>query len=133
MRFIMAMVEVTGLEPAASCSQTDLRRHFPLKIAFSAPFSSENRALRHSYLHCFRVLRNGRWSVMWSAGFFCRIIHTTRLSLSCERLLLLYGYYNSEQPLIQVKICTAVDKEKGSGVLDYSERYSNSFRMSKRY
>ena len=25
----------------------------------------------------------------------------------------LYGYYNSEQPLIQVKICTAVDKEKG--------------------
>ena len=24
----------------------------------------------------------------------------------------LYSYYNSEQPLIQVKICTAVDKEK---------------------
>ena len=24
----------------------------------------------------------------------------------------LYGYYNSEQPLIQVKICTAVDKDK---------------------
>lgn len=43
---------------------------------------------------------------------FRRIIHTTRLSLSRERLLLLYGYYNSEQPLIQVKICTAVDKEK---------------------
>ena len=45
---------------------------------------------------------------------FCRIIHTTRLSLSRERRLLLYGYYNSEQPLIQVKICTAVDKEKGN-------------------
>lgn len=45
---------------------------------------------------------------------FRRIIHTTRLSLSRERLLLLYGYYNSEQPLIQVKICTAVDKEKGN-------------------
>lgn len=43
---------------------------------------------------------------------FCRIIRTTRLSLSRERLLLLYGYYNSEQPLIQVKICTAVDKDK---------------------
>ena len=51
---------------------------------------------------------------MWSARFFCRIIHTTRLSLSLERRLLLYGYYNSEQPLIQVKICTAVDKEKGN-------------------
>lgn len=43
----------------------------------------------------------------------CRIIRTTRPSLSRERRLLLYGYYNSEQPLIQVKICTAVDKEKG--------------------
>lgn len=43
---------------------------------------------------------------------FCRIIRNTRLSLSRERLLLLYGYYNSEQPPIQVKICTAVDKEK---------------------
>lgn len=27
--------------------------------------------------------------------------------------MLLYGYYNSEQHLIQVKICTAVDKDKG--------------------
>ena len=62
------LVGVTGLEPATSSSQTDLGRHFPLKIAFSAPFRSENRALRHSYLHCFRVLRNGRWSVMWSTG-----------------------------------------------------------------
>ena len=41
-----------------------------------------------------------------------RIICSPRLSLSRERLLLLYGYYNSEQSLIQVKICTAVDKDK---------------------
>lgn len=45
---------------------------------------------------------------------FCTIIRNTRLSLSRKRLLLLYGYYNFEQPLIQVKICTAVDKEKGN-------------------
>ena len=44
---------------------------------------------------------------------FRRIIHTTRLSLSLERRLLLYGYYNSDQPQIHVKIYTAVDKEKG--------------------
>lgn len=43
---------------------------------------------------------------------FCTIIRNTRLSLSRERRLLLCGCYNSEQPLIQVKICTAVDKEK---------------------
>ena len=42
----------------------------------------------------------------------CRIIHATRLSHLREGRLLLYGYYNSEQPLIQVKICTAVDKDK---------------------
>ena len=43
---------------------------------------------------------------------FRRIIHTTRLSHLREGRLLLYGYYNSEQPPIQVKICTAVDKDK---------------------
>lgn len=43
---------------------------------------------------------------------FRRIIRTIRLSLSRERHRFLYGYYNSEQPLIRVKICTAVDKEK---------------------
>ena len=52
---------------------------------------------------------------------FCRIIRTTRLSLSRERLLLLYGYYNSEQPLIQVKICTAVDKEKSDKPMTFLE------------
>ena len=44
---------------------------------------------------------------------FREIIRATRLSLLCEGQLLLYGYYNSEQHLIQVKICTAVDKDKG--------------------
>ena len=43
---------------------------------------------------------------------FCRIIRNTRLSLSLERRLLLCGYYNSEQQFVQVKICTAVDKDK---------------------
>ena len=43
---------------------------------------------------------------------FRRIIHTTRLSLLRERRLLLCGCYNSEQQFVQVKICTAVDKDK---------------------
>ena len=83
-------------------------------MAFSAPFRSENRALRCSYVHCFRVLRNGRWSVMWSAGIsvesYARL--ASRVYSRGDRFL--YGYYNSEQHLIQVKICTAVDKEKGN-------------------
>lgn len=45
---------------------------------------------------------------------FCGIIRSPRLPHLREEQLLLYGYYNSEQPLIQVKICTAVDKEKGN-------------------
>lgn len=40
---------------------------------------------------------------------FRRIIRVIRLSLYREWRLLLHGYYNSEQPLIQ-----AVDKEKGN-------------------
>ena len=83
-------------------------------MAFSAPFCSENRALRHSYLHCFRVLRNGRWSVMWSTAISAEkyTLHASRYHARGDCFL--YGYYNSEQPLIQVKICTAVDKEKGN-------------------
>lgn len=70
---------------------------------------------------------------MWSAGIsvesYARL--ASRVYSRGDRFL--YGYYNSEQHLIQVKICTAVDKEKESGTIDYSERYSNSFRISKRY
>lgn len=50
---------------------------------------------------------------MWSAGIsvesYARL--ASRVYSRGDRFL--YGYYNSEQPLIQVKICTAVDKEKG--------------------
>lgn len=48
---------------------------------------------------------------MWSAGIsvesYARL--ASRVYSRGDRFL--YGYYNSEQPLIQVKICTAVDKE----------------------
>lgn len=43
---------------------------------------------------------------------FRGIICPPRLSHLLESDRFLYGYYNSEQHLIQVKICTAVDKEK---------------------
>lgn len=50
---------------------------------------------------------------MWSAGIsvesYARL--ASRVYSRGDRFL--YGYYNSEQHLIQVKICTAVDKEKG--------------------
>ena len=51
---------------------------------------------------------------MWSAGIsvesYARL--ASRVYSRGDRFL--YGYYNSEQHLIQVKICTAVDKEKGN-------------------
>ena len=50
---------------------------------------------------------------MWSTGIsvesYARL--ASRIYSRGDRFL--YGYYNSEQPLIQVKISTAVDKEKG--------------------
>lgn len=49
---------------------------------------------------------------MWSAGIsvesYARL--ASRIYSRGDRFL--YGYYNSEQHLIQVKTCTAVDKEK---------------------
>ena len=51
---------------------------------------------------------------MWSAGIsvesYARL--ASRVYSRGDRFL--YGYYNSEQHLIQVKICPAVDKEKGN-------------------
>lgn len=50
---------------------------------------------------------------MWSAGIsvesYARL--ASRIYSRGDRFL--YGYYNSEQQFVQVKICTAVDKEKG--------------------
>ena len=40
-------------------------------------------------------------------------LYASRVRARGDRFL--YGYYNSEQHLIQVKICTAVDKDKGDG------------------
>ena len=50
---------------------------------------------------------------MWSTAISAEkyTLHASRYHARGDRFL--YGYYNSEKPLIQVKICTAVDKEKG--------------------
>ena len=32
----------------------------------SSPFRSETHPFRHSYLHCFRVLRASKWDKLWS-------------------------------------------------------------------
>lgn len=49
------------------------------------------------------------WSTAISVESYARL--ASRIYSRGDRFL--YGYYNSEQHLIQVKICTAVDKEKG--------------------
>ena len=49
------------------------------------------------------------WSTALSVESYARL--ASRIYSRGDRFL--YGYYNSEQHLIQVKICTAVDKEKG--------------------
>lgn len=50
---------------------------------------------------------------MWSTAISAEkyTLHASRYHARGDCFL--YGYYNSEQPLIQVKICTAVDKDKG--------------------
>jgi len=38
-------------------------------LGISAPFRSEIGAFRHSYLHCFRVLRSCLWDKLWSKRY----------------------------------------------------------------
>ena len=49
---------------------------------------------------------------MWSTEISAEYCALPASRLYARGDCFLYGYYNSEQPLIQVKICTAVDKEK---------------------
>ena len=60
------MVEVTGLEPAASCSQTKKYRFFAsFRVLFGA-FLSEPRAFSCHKVHISHVVRSRKWSNLWS-------------------------------------------------------------------
>ena len=50
---------------------------------------------------------------MWSTAISAEYCALPASRIYSKGDCFLHGYYNSEQPLIQVKICTAVDKEKG--------------------
>ena len=50
---------------------------------------------------------------MWSTEISVEYCALPASRLYARGDCFLYGYYNSEQPQIYVKICTAVDKEKG--------------------
>ena len=67
------MVEVTGVEPAASWSQRIWEYRFPL---ISASFRSGTHPFRHSYLHCFRVLRSCKWDKLWSKRYSLNTVST---------------------------------------------------------
>ena len=62
------LVEVTGLEPAASCSQTQKCRFFPYFTRLFGAFVSEINAFGCSCQHCFHVVRSCRWSNLWSSS-----------------------------------------------------------------
>ena len=50
---------------------------------------------------------------MWSTAISAEYCALPASRIYSRGDCFLHGYYNSEQHLIQVKICTAVDKEKG--------------------
>ena len=59
-------------------SKADIFRHCPKEnrstcfrsiLGISAPFRSETHPFRHSYLHCFRVLRSCLWDKLWSKRY----------------------------------------------------------------
>ena len=50
---------------------------------------------------------------MWSTAISAEYCALPASRIYSKGDCFLHGYYNSEHPPIQVKICTAVDKEKG--------------------
>ena len=60
------LVEVTGLEPAASCSQTARHRFFASFYVLFRAFSSETRAFLCREVHNSHVVQTCKWSRLWS-------------------------------------------------------------------
>ena len=111
------MVGVTGFEPAASTSQTLKCRFFPYSIRLFGAFVSEINAFVCSFKHCFHVVRNRRWSRLWSESKLHIFSHLARAVSSAPRWLFYYRHYTIKERIFQVSsrlnICTAVIKDSG--------------------
>ena len=62
----LILVEVTGLEPAASCSQTQKHRFFASFYVLFRAFSSETRAFMCCKVHISHIVQTCKWSRLWS-------------------------------------------------------------------
>ena len=92
------LVGVTGFEPAASTSQTLKCRFFPYSTRLFEAFASEINAFVCSYKHCFHVVRNRRWSTLWSKSKLHIFSHLTRAICSdTEVAFLLLPLYHKTQ------------------------------------
>ena len=63
------LVEVTRFELATSTSRTLTSRFFPYFTRLFGAFKSKNDAFQGSCKHCFHVVRDARWSKVWSSPF----------------------------------------------------------------
>ena len=123
------LVGVTGFEPAASTSQTQKCRFFPYSIRLFGAFVSEINAFVCSFKHCFHVVRNRRWSTLWSESKLHIFTHLTRVVSSATRWLFCYCHYTIKPQTFQVpsrlNICTAVIKDyeprRSMHILGYSK------------
>ena len=69
-RFRLYLVWVTGLEPAASTTPTDVGLSSRALCVLSCRFRSKTLALGAFFVHCFRVFRVCLWSKLWSEALF---------------------------------------------------------------
>ena len=112
----LILVEVTGLEPAASTSQTLKCRFFPYFIRLFGAFESKNDAFGCSCKHCFHVVRSCRWSKLWSSPFRWDedAIRKSKIRLrinSFSAVIIPYISTIVKHLLSTLKICIAVIKE----------------------
>ena len=111
------LVEVTGLEPAASSSQRNLSRFFPWFTRLFGAFESEIDAFGCSYKHCFHVVRSCRWSKLWSSPsrWDMDAIGKSRIRLrinSFSAVIIPYLERIVKSLLSTLKNCIAAVKEK---------------------
>ena len=112
---LLILVEVTGLEPAASSSQTQKHRFFASFCVLFRAFSSENRAFSCGNVHKFHTVRICRWSRLCSDLKSHIILPTSNEPQAPTEVDFYCHHYSIKERIFQVpsrvNICDAVIKD----------------------
>ena len=129
------LVGVTGLEPAAFCSQRTIFQFFPWFIRLFGAFSSENNAFLCRRIRIFRVVRNCKWSNVWSDMKSYNVRFTSEEQNAPAEVNFYCNYYTIQEEMFQevsrIKNWYAVIKDYWGLMGDMIPKYHvKSFKVS---